>query len=266
MSEKRTLPKIQELHHDLAEAFKTDQLNLLLNQPTPADWIKDHPFAKGVRYIPIERVEFLLTKIFQEWSVEVLREGQMFNSVYVAIRLHYKNPLNGDWAYHDGLGAVGVQTDKGASASDLSSIKQDAIMKALPAAESYAIKDAAEKLGKLFGKDLNRKDTIGFTETYQETKPSVGVGDAIFKAAYDRIVTAKSTTTYYFERFGFDEEAKEQLDKAQVSAIKSLCEQGGMQDEERNEMVISYVNEEASAEAIVNGLKERFGIKFLNIL
>ena len=31
-----------------------------------------------------------------------------------------------------------------------------------PAAESYAVKDAAEKIGKLFGKDLNRKDNINY--------------------------------------------------------------------------------------------------------
>jgi hypothetical protein len=35
-------------------------------------------------------------------------------------------------------------------------------MMALPIAESYAIKDASEKIGKLFGRDLNRKDTMGF--------------------------------------------------------------------------------------------------------
>lgn len=168
MSEKKNLPTIQELHHDITEAFKTDQLNLLLNQPVPTSWIKAHPFAKGVNYIPIERVEYMLTKIFGEWRVEVKREGQMFNSVYVCVRLHYKNPTTGEWQFHDGLGAVGVQTDKGASASDLSAIKQDAIMKALPAAESYAVKDAAEKLGKLFGKDLNRKDVIVFTPTFDK--------------------------------------------------------------------------------------------------
>lgn len=48
-------------------------------------------------------------------------------------------------------------------------------MKALPTAESYAIKDAAEKLGKLFGKDLNRKDELAFEAKYatqsQWTKP-----------------------------------------------------------------------------------------------
>lgn len=168
MAEQRPLPKIQDLHNDLQEAFKTDQLNLLLNQPPKKEWVKDHPFAKNVKYLPIDKVEFMLTKIFGEWRVEILSEGQMFNSVYVKVRLHYKRPTDGEWSFHDGLGAVGVQTDKGASASDLNAIKQDAIMKALPAAESYAIKDAAEKLGVLFGKDLNRKETMAYEASFTE--------------------------------------------------------------------------------------------------
>ena len=162
------VPKIQDIHNDLQEAFKTDQLNLLLNQPPKKEWVKDHPFAKNVKYIPIDKVEFMLTKIFGEWRVEILSEGQMFNSVYVKVRLHYKRPTDSVWSFHDGLGAVGVQTDKGASASDLNAIKQDAIMKALPAAESYAIKDAAEKLGVLFGKDLNRKETMPYEASIKE--------------------------------------------------------------------------------------------------
>jgi hypothetical protein len=38
---------------------------------------------------------------------------------------------------------------------------------AAPAAESYALKDAAEKLGRIFGKDINRKDTIDITPSLQ---------------------------------------------------------------------------------------------------
>lgn len=163
---KKNLPTLQDLHHAPEAAFKQDQLNLLLNQQPPQSWVKDHPLGSHIKYIPIEKVEFLLTRIFQEWRVEIVSEGVMFQSVYVKVRLHYKNPLTGEWSFHDGLGAVGVQTDKGKSASDLAAIKQDAIMKALPAAESYAIKDAAEKLGELFGKNLNRKDTAAFSGAY----------------------------------------------------------------------------------------------------
>lgn len=181
---KRDLPKIADLHHDLEVAFKNDELNLLLNQPVPKTWLRNHPTATKevevdgnkvkvpVVYIPIERVEFLLTRIFQQWKVEVISYQQLFQSVAVQVRLHYVSPLDGNWYYQDGLGAVGVQTDKGKSAADLAAIKSDAVMKALPAAESYAVKDAAEKLGKLFGKDLNRREDMAFDGTYVKERPN----------------------------------------------------------------------------------------------
>ena len=37
-----------------------------------------------------------------------------------------------------------------------------AVKMALPGAESYAIKDAAEKIGRVFGKDLNRKELMAY--------------------------------------------------------------------------------------------------------
>jgi len=174
----RTLPALEDLVGEEVDVFRNDQLNLLLNQDPPKAWVKEHPFVKQevnvggqkvkqpLPYIPINRVETLLTAIFQEWKVEIINSGQMFNSVYVHVRLHYRSPIDGCWKYHDGLGAVGVQTDKGESASNLNSIKQDAVMKALPAAKSYAIKDAADHLGKLFGRDLTRSEVIDFKPKY----------------------------------------------------------------------------------------------------
>lgn len=176
--EERKLPALQDLVGEEIDVFKNDQLNLLLNQQPPKGWLKEHKYINTYEeingqkvkvphnYITIQRVETLLTAIFQEWKVEVLNCGQMFNSVFVQIRLHYKSPLDGSWKFHDGLGAVGVQTDKGEAASNLNAIKSDAVMKALPAAKSYAIKDAAEHLGKLFGRDLTRKDEVPFTPKY----------------------------------------------------------------------------------------------------
>lgn len=176
---KSTLPKLEDLHHDIQLAFKNDELNLLLNQLPPKSWVKQHPMvkkeiinAKGIKekvpseFIPIDMVELLLTRIFQHWRVEVLREGALFNSVYCTIRLYYLHPITNEWMWHDGVGSVGVQTDAGKSASDLGAIKSAAIQMALPAAKSYAIKDAAEHLGKLFGKDLNRQNAIDFTMAY----------------------------------------------------------------------------------------------------
>ncbi len=151
---------IESIVKDFEDARMNDRLNALLNLEPPASWIKDHPFARDVKYLPIDKVEYLLLKIFGGYQWRVIEYKQIFNSVSVHGRLSVHHPGTGDIIEMDGLGAVGVQLDAGSSGSDMSKIKHDAIMKALPAAESYAKKDAAEHLGKIFGKDLSRRDTV----------------------------------------------------------------------------------------------------------
>ena len=172
------LPTLAELHHDVREAFKNDKLNLLLNQPPHEKWLRNHPMYKTKneqgdavpwRFIPIDKIEFMIVRIFGKWKREILREGVMFNSVYAVVRLWVTSPLTGEWTYHDGIGASPIQTDSGFSAADLSHIKSGAVQMAAPAAVSSALKDAAECLGKLFGKDLNKRDTIAFVGAYTQT-------------------------------------------------------------------------------------------------
>jgi hypothetical protein len=160
-----TLPTTSELYSDNLEiAFKNDQFNLLLNQPPKADWIKQNKYANNSNYIPIGIVETLLQKIFKRFRVEVLREGTMFNSVYVTIRLHYWNGTDNTWQFHDGVGAVQLQTKQGSSPAQLENINNNAVMMALPMAKSYAIKDACEHIGKIFGRDINRQDVMAFSQ------------------------------------------------------------------------------------------------------
>jgi len=161
---KRELPVLADLYKatDIATLFKHDQFNLLMNQAPEPKWILENKFAGNSKYIPIGILETLLQRIFKEFKVEVMREGQLFNSVYVTIRLHYLNPVSGEWSYHDGVGSAQIQTKAGASPADLASINNNAVMMALPMAKSYAIKDCTDHFGKLWGRDLNRKDTMGF--------------------------------------------------------------------------------------------------------
>ena len=145
---------------------KMGELKNVLNQNPNKSWVKNHPFAQNVVYLPIDKVEAMLDMIFQQWKVEILSVSQLAQSICCTIRLHYLNPITKEWSFHDGVGAVPLKTDKGFSASDLSHIKSDAVATGAPAAKSFAIKDAAEHLGKLFGRDLNRKDTIAYTNLY----------------------------------------------------------------------------------------------------
>lgn len=160
MKEKQTLPVLADLVSDLETYGKADEINFLLNQEPPKKWIKEHPYIRGHKYIPIDKIEYLLRKIFKRYRIEVLREGTSFNGVYVSVRVHYLNPIVGEWDYHDGIGAIHLQTKKGSSPADLQDINNGALSMAFPLAKSLAIKDACDMFGKLFGSDLNRRDTL----------------------------------------------------------------------------------------------------------
>ena len=180
---KHQLPTLEELHHDLELAGKNDALNQILNTDPPERWLKVHPFVNvkvmregkevsvGLKYLPIEKVKFLLIRIFQGYKVTVKSVQQVFNSVCVTVTVTVTNPITGEEMSNDGIGAVGVQTDKGATAADMSMIKFDGVMKAAPAAESYAVHDAAKKFGKIFGGDI-MKDQIPFSPTYNKEEIS----------------------------------------------------------------------------------------------
>lgn len=171
MSDNTQLPKLADLQKDPETSSKRDELNLLLNQPTPKSWVKKHPIIKikndagqyvPLEYIPVDKQKYLLRRIFKQYRIEIMDKGIMFQSVFVHVRVHYLDPVSGEWDFHDGIGAVGVQTDAGQSAADLAAIKSDAVMKALPAAHSYAIKNACDNFGVLFGDGLN-KTVMEFT-------------------------------------------------------------------------------------------------------
>jgi preprotein translocase subunit SecD len=82
------------------------------------------------------------------------------------------NPLTGEVEWNDGIGANPIQTNAGAGAMDWNAAKNNGVQLAAPAAEAYAFKDAAEKFGKLFGKDLTRKDAIGYDSLLKTDKPT----------------------------------------------------------------------------------------------
>ena len=157
------LPTLTELFSESIEvAGKSEALNVLLNTQPPVKWVKEHPFIKGYKYLPIDKIEHLLRKIFKKYRIEVLREGTAFNGVYVVVRVHYLSPATGEMEYHDGIGACQLQTKSGTSPADLININNGALSMAFPIAKTIAIKDACDHFGVVFGCNLNRKDIIPF--------------------------------------------------------------------------------------------------------
>jgi hypothetical protein len=156
------LPKINDIYTDKLSIHKADVFVTLMNQQPKQEWIKDHPFIRGYKYLPIERIEYLLKTIFKSYKIEITGQGTSFNGVWVTVRIHYLHPVSGEWLFHDGIGASQLQTAKGTSPADLNNINNGALSMAFPVAKTIAIKDAADHFGKLFGSDLNRKDLINY--------------------------------------------------------------------------------------------------------
>lgn len=160
-----------------------DEFNVLINQNPPSKWVKTNPFANNSKYLPIDKVELLLRKIYKDVDIEILREGVMFNAVTTTVRVHYTHPVTGLKGFKDGVGAKQIQTKKGASPADMANINNNAVEMALPIAKTNAVKDACHTLGRIFGGDLNRKDIL-------EEKVDEGLQNKKFEAEKERILDA----------------------------------------------------------------------------
>jgi hypothetical protein len=202
MENEKQLPVLAELYSDTELKIAQNELNVLLNAPPAQGWLKDHPFAKReiqtdkgkvkvpIKYIPIERIEWLLTRIFIRWHVEVKTVQLIANSVQVTIRLHYQDVVTKEMLWQDGIGAVALQIDANAGAIEFNKIKSSAVQMAAPSAETYAVKDAAEKIGNLFGKDINRATRIDYTNLI-DSIPKEAKEEKIKKIFEDELNTEK---------------------------------------------------------------------------
>jgi hypothetical protein len=163
------LPKLDDLYTDKQEIANINELNKILNSDPLPGWIKLNPFADNAPYIPIERIEWLLIRIYVKYRVEIKEVKLIANSISVTVRLHVLDPITGEWDWNDGTGAAPLQTAKGAGAIEFDKIKGSAVQMGAPSAESFAVKDAAEKFGKIFGKDIGRKENLDYSQM-QEAK------------------------------------------------------------------------------------------------
>jgi hypothetical protein len=181
-----------DLLRDHDEIFSENPVRKLMQNEPHKSWLKKNEFAKGADYLPIDKVEYLLDNLFAaRWKVQILSTEQTDTTVSVTIRLHYFDEKQGEWMFHDGVCGVALKRDaltKEEKATfdqllflvgqtgdlieraklqkayyelkKLRPVKDDSIQGSYQIAKSFAIRDAADHLGKLFGRDLNRKDTF----------------------------------------------------------------------------------------------------------
>lgn len=149
-------------------------LALIVNKdPSPED-IRKNP--DGSEYIPISIVQDRLDIVFKGlWSWNFERE--VFGKTGASGKglLSYKDPYTGEWMHRSGTAAIYYD----------SQLRLD-----FPRLEAMCILNAAKKIGKWFGRDLNRQVEDAPLNPIQ---PPPDDTDKEFQALKQRIIDADAT-------------------------------------------------------------------------
>lgn len=110
-------------------------------------------------YLPISTVEKDLDRLFfGQVEYQIIDYRQIVNEISCHARLIVLHPVTLQKMTFDGLGSAVIQQDKNTKVSDFILYKKpNALQTALPKAYAAAVKNAAKKIGKAFGSDINRK-------------------------------------------------------------------------------------------------------------
>lgn len=186
---------------------------------------------KKANTILISHIEMTLDEYcFGLWSTENFRWTQCGNEVVGAIDLKIFHPVAGVWITRQGAAAITIMVDavperlkwsaddapdeaeikkkeRNAWALDMQNKKPSALDMSFPKLKAECLKNAAQSLGSLFGRDLNRK--AGDVDSFQPLIPTITIEQltALFEAKKEaltpdeithaeRIISNKETASY----------------------------------------------------------------------
>lgn len=121
----------------------------------------------GAKYLPISFVQTTLDELFLGlWSWEVKQYQVIANEITVHGELRFFHPVARVWLTRSGVASAIIRQRKDADLTDIGAKIKDSLVMDLPHAEADAMKSAARKIGKIFGRDLNRK----FVDQYKRSE------------------------------------------------------------------------------------------------
>lgn len=154
-----------------AEEFRIKMQNFTkkLNQAPPAESI-DRTADGNASTVLISHIEMTLDEyFFGMWSMENFKWAVITNEIVASIDLIVIHPVTGTPIKRVGAAAIQIQVDKvpddikGDSkkrnqwANDTANKKPNALDMGFPKLKAECLKNAANSLGELFGRSLNRK-------------------------------------------------------------------------------------------------------------
>jgi hypothetical protein len=149
---------------DNEERAKAQNFLKLLNKPVTISQIKVNKFANDSKYIPISFIETRLDQyFFGFWETVNFRTQVIVNEVVGSIDLRVKHPVTGEWLTRTGAAGVPIQMKSGSGVTQVSEKIHNTLVKDYPHLKAMCVLNAVKSLGKMFGRDLNRK----FEDDYQ---------------------------------------------------------------------------------------------------
>lgn len=180
-----------------SQLTKQDQLIQLqnfiekLNREPDAGELDRTPDGKA-KTLPISFVEMTLDELFLgQWGTENFTSKVVANEVVGEIELWVIHPITGREIRRSGAAGIIIQVDKAPEeiqgkernqwALDILNKKSNALDLGYPKLKAECTKNAAQSLGKIFGRDLNRKKADKFQA------PLKPMSDNAFKALLERV-------------------------------------------------------------------------------
>jgi hypothetical protein len=166
-----------------------------LNAEPDKKELDETPDGKA-KTLPISYIEMTLDEIFLgQWSTENFKWSAIANEVQGSIDLVVINPITGGVIRRTGAASIVITVDSLSDEDKKRMSKQDRNLFALnpenkkpnaldlgfPKLKAECTKNAAQSLGKIFGRDINRKKSDVFQEQYKT------LSEEAFKNLVDRV-------------------------------------------------------------------------------
>lgn len=209
-----TRPPEKDSQLQKSEYKSIEEFQKFLNKAPDKREIKTNPYAGNSLYIPIAVIEQRLDEMYAGlWSIDGLTVEVIANSVVCILTLKVVHPVAKMMIRRSGIGAIPIQLNKGEKEMSFSTIKSDAIRKNAPAAKAQALRNAAQSLGAIFGRNLNRDDVADYNPISEQVE---GI-DAMLIEAKELLQTASIDTA-------IKQSLIKTIDTAGVSKLNSIIE------------------------------------------
>jgi len=178
---------------NLTKIKDIEQFQMMLNAPPKV--VKSNALARGALYVPIATVEQTLDELYAGlWQDDNFHSYVVGNEIVGSIELSVYHPIAEMWLKRTGGASVQILVPAGKVAIIENKIK-NALVPGFPNLKSMCLKNAAQSLGEVFGRNLNRKpDTISSGQKLSEKMELViGIDSPILPKIIDAVKSGEWT-------------------------------------------------------------------------